>query len=351
MNSLLIVSPNPNKSCLLNDMINSAASNFDNYEVVYIFKNGVCLENRKIIFAVEINEIGVDLSMLNFLIELKKSRLKLTNSSAVILAHSCNELGTKRFSQDLIYILNNLGCTFIGQPLVEATHSLINFLTWQKSLPMSLKDICLFQCKKLGKRLKESELNKINNPKITVLYSSPHNVSNTLSLWHIISQQLIGFDIQEIQIENGKILDCKGCNYKLCLHYAEQNSCFYGGFMVENVLPAVENSDVVIFLCPNYNDSISANITAVINRLTVLYHKISFYNKLLYGIVVSGNSGSDSVAKQLIGSININKGFKLPPYAVLTATANDPNAIFKIIGIENIAQNFAQNMMDQLTIS
>lgn len=350
MNSLLIISPNPNKSDLLNDMIDSVALNFDSYEIICSFRDDVILENRKVIFAVEINDIGIDISMLNFLIDLKASGLKFTNSSAVIVAHSSNELGTKRFSQDIIYTLNNMGCNFIGQPLVEATQSLINFLTWQKSLPMSLKDICLFQCKKLGKRLKEYKLVKICNPKITVLYSSPHNVSNTLSLWHMISQHLNNLNIKEIQIENGKILDCKGCNYKLCLHYAEQNSCFYGGFMVENVLPAVENSDVVIFLCPNYNDSISANITAVINRLTVLYHKISFYDKLLYGIVVSGNSGSDSVAKQLIGSININKGFNLPPYAILTATANDPNAIFKINGIDSIAHNFAKNMINQFTV-
>ncbi len=146
------------------------------------------------------------------------------------------------------------------------------------------------------------------------------------------------YDINEIQIENGKVQECKGCSYKTCLHYGKQNSCFYGGFMVENILPAIKESDIVVWLCPNYNDAISSNISATINRLTVLYRKTSFYDKYLLGVIVSGNSGSDSVAKQLIGALNINKGFLLPPYALLMETANDPKAIFKIPNIEKKAE-------------
>ena len=114
--------------------------------------------------------------------------------------------------------------------------------------------------------------------------------------------------------------------------------------MVENVLPTIEASDIVIWLCPNYNDSIAANLTAVINRLTVLYYKMSFNNKSIFSVIVSGNSGSDSVAKQLIGALNINKGFKLPPYFSLMATANDPGAIFKVSDIEEKAKSFAENI-------
>ena len=117
--------------------------------------------------------------------------------------------------------------------------------------------------------------------------------------------------------------------------------------MVEDVLPAIEKSDAIVWLCPNYNDSIAANLTAVINRLTVLYHKISFHNKRVYSVVVSGSSGSDSVAKQLIGALNINKGFCLPPYFTIMATANDPGAIFKIANIESLAKDFAHRIVKQ----
>lgn len=67
--------------------------------------------------------------------------------------------------------------------------------------------------------------------------------------------------------------------------------------MVKESLPAIEDADCVIWLCPNYNDSISAKLMAVINRLTVLYKRVRFWDKSLFSIIVSGNSGSDCVAE------------------------------------------------------
>jgi len=118
--------------------------------------------------------------------------------------------------------------------------------------------------------------------------------------------------------------------------------------MVEEILPAIESSDAVVWICPNYNDSISANLMAVINRLTALYRKTKFFDKSVFGIIVSGNSGSDSVAKQLIGSLNINKSFRLPPYFALMATANDPGSIRKVPGIEEKARIFAENLIKEI---
>ncbi len=47
--------------------------------------------------------------------------------------HSATELFTKDVCQDLIFITNSLGCRFIGHPMIEATGSFKNFLTWQKN--------------------------------------------------------------------------------------------------------------------------------------------------------------------------------------------------------------------------
>ena len=156
------------------------------------------------------------------------------------------------------------------------------------------------------------------------------------------------FSITEIQIEAGEVMDCKGCLFELCLHYGERNACFYGGQMVKEVIPAIEESDVIIWLAPNYNDTLAANLTAVINRLTVLYRKIKFYDKKIFGIIVSGNSGSDSVAKQLIGALNINKGFFLPPNFSIHETANDPNAIYEVENIRSDAQAFSAHILRNL---
>lgn len=335
----------------LKDMMNAFVKSFSSVNYINNPQNCMDFKNKKILFCLELNSVGIDISMLSFLSSLNtKSQNTFENSIGAVLIHSNSELGTKRSAQDVIFIANNLGCTFIGQPLIEATVNLKNFLTWHKALGLPLKDISINLSYKLGKRLAdyENKLDSLHNKKITVLYSSPHKVSNTLDFWHLTRKHLKNVDIQELQIENGNIVDCKGCHYKLCLHYGKQNSCFYGGFITESVLPSIQCSNIIIWLCPNYNDSIGANLTAVINRLTVLYHKIGFYDKLMFGIVVSGNSGSDSVAKQLIGALNINKGFKLPSHAIVTETANDPKAIFKIPDIEIKAENFAKNILKSL---
>ena len=103
-----------------------------------------------------------------------------------------------------------------------------------------------------------------------------------------------------------------------------------------------------MFICPNYNDMISANIVALINRLTALFRKTKFYDKTLFSIIVSGHSGGDALAKQLISSLNINKTFRLPPYFSLMAVANDKGAIRKVSDIEKKAYEFAMNINKEI---
>lgn len=77
----------------------------------------------------------------------------------------------------------------------------------------------------------------------------------------------------------------------------------YGGVIAEDVYPAVKRANAVVMLCPNYNDALSANMTAFINRLTALFSFIRDADKALFGIIVSGYSGSDIVAEQLIAAL------------------------------------------------
>ena len=348
MEKLYVIVPNKNTSEVLSKMIDSAIKNHESTWVDDI-NNVPDLKNKKLIFAMELADIGYDIPMIEFLAKLYSLGYDtLKGSIGTVLVHSNNEYSTKRAAQDLIFIANRLGCAFIGHPIVEATHSLRNFKTWKKTLNLSLEEICLEMCKKLSERLIKYSPVEIKNPNLLVLYSMPHKTSNTVDLWHMVSKFLDNYNIKELQIESGEVQDCRGCAYKTCIHYAEGNKCFYGGIMVKEVLPSIENADAVIWLCPNYNDAIAANLTAVINRLTVLYRKISFENKTVFGVIVSGNSGSDSIAKQLIGSLNINKGFHLPPYFCITAIANDPHAIFEIPDIEKKAEAFAYNIKDNI---
>ena len=152
-------------------------------------------------------------------------------------------------------------------------------------------------------------------------------------------------EIEEISIRNGQVWDCRGCKYETCLHFGENSSCFYGGVMVEKVYPAIIKCDVLVLICPNYNDAVSANIMAFINRLTAVFRTNDFSRKRVYALVVSGYSGGDIVAQQIIGAINMNKNFILPAGFVLMATANDPGSILEIEEIDEQAEAFAERIL------
>lgn len=308
------------------------------------------LKNKKILFAAELNPTGTDIPMLEIFTRLyERGRDALYGSTGALLVRSCTQLYTKSASQNIVFLANNLGCRFPGHPVVEAIEDFGNFHTWQKHVHMSLEDICMEMSKKLGRRLLEDEPSVVETPNILVLHASFRKTSNTLELWHMVSKHLTSCsNIVELHVENGEVLDCMGCSFKTCIHYSQQSSCFYGGIMVKDIFPAIEKADAVIWICPNYNDAVSANLTAVINRLTALYRKTGFYDKTLFSVIVSGNSGSDSVAKQLLGALSINKGFRIPPYSSIMAIANDTGEIKKIPEIYEKAEEFAKNIISQI---
>ncbi|WP_432663595.1 NAD(P)H-dependent oxidoreductase [Wukongibacter baidiensis] len=307
------------------------------------------LRNKKIVFAVQLDDLGYNIPLFEILSRIsKRGRDALIGSSGVIIINSPNELYTKSVSQDIIFKANQMGCRFPGHPLVESIEELKNFRTWQKHLNLPLDDIAIQMCTKLRKNFLKDNPKTIKDPKVLVLHASSHKTSNTLMLWNMIKGHINNCTIEEYHVENGTIVDCKGCLFTTCMHYSEKQSCFYGGVITKEILPAIERADAVIWISPNYNDAISAKLTAVINRMTVLYRRIKFYNKTVFGVIVSGNSGSDSVAKQLIGAININKGFRLPPYFAISAIANDPGDIMKVNDIEHIVKEFAENVMNEI---
>ncbi|SHJ97152.1 flavodoxin family protein [Paramaledivibacter caminithermalis] len=331
----------------LSKMVKAATEGINTY-IIDDDINMPDLRNKKIVFAVELDNLGYNIPVFQILSKLsKRGRDALYGSNAVLIIHSSNELYTKSTAQDIIFKANQMGCRFPGHPLIEAIKDLKNFRTWQKCLNLSLDEISLELCRKLGMNLIDDIPRLINRPRIVALHASSHVTSNTLMLWNMTKEHLKNCDIEEYHVENGTIVDCKGCSYTTCMHYSKQNSCFYGGMITKEILPAIERADAVIWICPNYNDAISAKLMAIINRMTVLYRRIKLNRKTLFGVIVSGNSGSDSVAKQLIGALNINKGFRLPPYFAIMAIANDPGEIMKVEGINEKAKEFANIIMSE----
>lgn len=331
------------------EVVKIATENYQLTVIKTIQNFPVDLQNKKIVFAVELDECGFNIPLFEIFLKLKeRGDDSLLGSRAVIIIRSSSELFTKSTAQKIIFLTNQMGCRFPGHPVVEATCNLNNFLTWQKTYNLSLIEIYQKQARELVKKLFEENLKIINRPKMLVLHSSFFKTSNTLTLWKMVKENLNGEDIRELHVENGTVVDCRGCSYKTCIHYSEEKSCFYGGIMVKEIFPAIEKADCIIWLCPNYNDAISAKLMAVINRMTVLYKRVIFGNKTIFSIVVSGNSGSDCVVKQLIGALNINKGFRLPPYFALTAIANDPGSVKDIPGIDKRVKKFAEDIRREI---
>lgn len=335
-------------SSFLEKMIDFATEKID-YRVIDDFHNIPVLKNKKIIFAVELPATGVSNNLNDFFISLfNRGKDSLLGSEGIVLIHSNFQLYTKTYAQYIIFQSNLLGLRFPGRPIVEATGNLDNFIPLKKVYKMTSEEICFMQCKELGLRFFNDNCKIIENPRILALHSSNWNTSNSLLLWKMVKSNLESEDIYEINVGNGNIVDCAGCPYTTCKYFGQQTKCFYGGIVVEEVYPSILEADSVIFICPNYNDMISANLVAVINRLTALFRKSKFYDKTLFSIIVSGHSGSDALAKQLISALNINKTFRLPPYFALMATANDKGAIEKVPNIAYKAKLFAENIRNNI---
>lgn len=342
--------PQVDKSRRLNDVLEKGLANID-YQLIETLDEFLQtdLRSKKIIFAISLGESGVNLAWYQIL---KAIRLKpdcFKGSIGGVIVDGKSELYTKDAARHLVFSSNASGCAFIGRPLVEATKDLQNYNMIAKNQKTTLLEAYQLQVSDLVRRLQEFFLPGKADPKLLVLHAGNYSKSNSLVLWQMVEKELAGVEINEISLRNGEIYDCIGCPYNTCLHYGEKNSCFYGGVVVEQVYPAMIECDALIMICANYNDALSANLAAFINRMTAPFRFNDFSSKMLFSIVVSGYSGGDLVAQQLISGINMNKSFVLPPNFVLLETANDPGSILKVPAIKEKAANFGKAMNIYLT--
>ena len=305
------------------------------------------LKNNRIIFAADLDESGVNIEALEVIRFLNLNPMALEGSLGGVIIDGRSELFTKDLGRRLVFASNMAGCAFPGKPLVEATGSLANFAVSAKLWETSLEEAYAKSCRLLIEKVASFEVPvNIRKPEILAVHAGNKATSNSFSLWREAAGHLEGkAEIEEISIRNGQVLDCRGCKYEDCLHFGEHEGCFYGGGMVEKVYPAIIKSDVLVLICPNYNDSVSANIMAFINRLTALFRTNDFSRKRIYAIVVSGYSGGDIVAQQIIGAVNMNKNFILPPRFAMLETANDPGTALELPGIKERVKAFAEGII------
>lgn len=303
------------------------------------------LSGERVLFALSLSEHGLDAEICALIAALRRSPDAMEGSVGAMIIDGAGELYTKQTADMLAFAANQAGCLLPGKPLVEATGSLDNWRVQAERRAVDPAEAYRQSARELALRLASFSPKRSERPKVLLLHASDRATSNTLQIGSAIAARLDGTcDLREISLQNGAIYDCRGCSYKTCAHFARQNSCFYGGVITNDVYPAINECDALLLLCPNYNDSVSANILAFINRLTSVLVYNSLYDKYLYAVVVSGYSGGDLIAQQVLGALCLNKTFMLPPRFALLQTANNPGEAMQAVGMEARIDAFALQM-------
>ncbi len=309
------------------------------------------LEGQRLLFALALGDTGTNLEYVRALSRMRKEPGLLRGCTAGLIVDGAEELYTKSAAAECALALNRAGCALVGRPLVEGTGSLANFAVQARNLNTDLMGAYRAAAAELAERVESFTFPKKERPEILVLHASSHHTSNTIDLWSRARERLEDrCAIREIGLRNGTLSDCSGCPYTMCLHFGERGGCFYGGVMRDEVYPAVRAADALALLCPNYNDALSANLTAFINRLTALFRQTRFYDKAVFAIVVSGYSGGDMVARQVVAAMNMNKSFYLPGNFALIETANSPGEALALPGISERLESWGRNILDTLCL-
>lgn len=302
-----------------------------------------------VLFVISLGVSGVNLEYYALLKYIRLHPHLFDGCTGALIVDGAGEFYTKSVSRELVLAANMAGCAFIGRPLVEGTGTLFNYNVQAKIRGTDQLTAYRDSARELVQRLLASQIPDQPSPekskRFLALHAGNATTSNTLGLWHLVREHLGDTVSQEISLRDGEVWDCRGCSYETCHHLGEEGKCFYGGVITRDVYPALQSCTGLVMICPNYNDAVGANLTAFINRMTAIFNVRRFYETDLYAVIVSGYSGSDIVAQQLISSLCMNKSFHLPPRFAMMETANDPRSIYSLPGIEERAERFAGHLL------
>ena len=222
-----------------------------------------------LLFLAAVDDLGMGEDFVRVLRRVRALGDGLRGYAAGVILLGSTELDTKNAARELIFALDMAGCAFPERPLAEATGSMRNLRVTQRTHALNDPEEALaFSVESLADRLLSFAPPRFAAPRLLVLHASDRPTSNTLALGDLVLERLDKrFSIRTLSLRNGTIEDCRGCAYTVCSHFASKGSCFYGGSISQEVIPAVQDCDGLLLLLPNYNDAVGANIMAFINRL------------------------------------------------------------------------------------
>ncbi|MBR0179047.1 MAG: NADPH-dependent oxidoreductase, partial [Firmicutes bacterium] len=144
------------------------------------------LTGRRILFAIELGESGINLEYVRMLKMIRLNREMLRGSVAGIIVDGASELYTKSVSRHLEFSANRAGCAFLGRPLVEGTLSLRNYNVVANVLGTDNLGAYRQSVKDLVERLLAFQPSGVERPRILALHAGHSKQSNTLMLWSMI---------------------------------------------------------------------------------------------------------------------------------------------------------------------
>jgi len=354
MSDLILIKPHNKEMHKAERLEHILARSLKNHEhdVIKTADEFVCanLNGKKVLFAISLDESGVNLEHYEILKKIRLEQKCLDDAVCAIIVDGTSELHTKTVAGELALSANMSGGTFIGKSLVEGTGTLKNYNIIARNISTDILEAYAQTSEALVDNLLAFEKPKKNNPKILAIHAGHIEKSNTKALWDMVRSYMADIEVSEISLQDGEVKDCRGCAYATCLELGKQKTCFFKDLITEKIYPALTECDALVLVSPNYNDAPTAYIMAFMNRLTALLRGNHLISKQLFAVIVSGYSGGDLVANQLIRTLNMNRPFILPSRFALFETANNPGEIKEIPGIEKLASEFAENIRKQIKL-
>lgn len=292
------------------------------------------MEGRRVLFAISLLHGGVNLGWYAMLSAIRQDKRFFEGCCGAVLVDGDGELYTKSAAREIVFAANQAGCAFMGAPLIEATGSLENFHIRAMLRHTDYLTAYTSCAGELVERLLADTPPVRQHPNLMVLHASNRKTSK--------HHRIVGADGAPASGPGGRPSSEPGgtapwptataaSSAPACTSVRRDGASTAASSWTRYIPPSATPT-ACCGCAPNYNDALAANLTACINRLTALFRTTPFYNKDLYAIIVSGYSGGDIVAQQLISALCMNKAFRLPPRFCMLETANDAGAAVKLPG-------------------
>lgn len=298
---------------------------------------------KKVLFAVSLDDGGMNSELDAMKRRLALEPTLLEGATGAVWVDGPGALFTKSIAREIVFYTNRAGCAFIPKALIEGTGDLYNFELRAALMKTDLKSAYGYHLAQLVRRLQTDRPPVPASPVELLAVAATNRLrnANTVCFWNLVRDALPEqVHTSFLNLGKGNIADCRGCGYQACV----SRGCPDRDLMVERGFSEVAKADALMILAPNLNDGLGPDLVAFINRLTHSANIGQITSQWLYAIIVSGYSGSDLLARQLLNAFCLNKGFRLPPYFAAMITANRPRSILERDGIEQVAETFAQQI-------